>query len=91
MPTLGTTLRYFPRGFQTRPYRSTESLVLVGMEGRADIVLKDGGSLPIGANDIVAIPGWTSWSVHAHEDTVLFSYSDRPVHEKLGLMREQRS
>lgn len=91
MPTLGTTLRFFPRGFQTRAYRSTESLVLVGMEGRANIVLQDGGALSIGANDIIAIPGWTSWSVHAHEDTVLFSYSDRPVHEKLGLLREQRS
>jgi len=91
MPTLGTMLRYFPRGFQTRAYRSTESLVLVGMEGRADIVLQGGGALSIGANDIVAIPGWTAWSVHAHEDTVLFSYSDRPVHEKLGLLREQRS
>lgn len=91
MPTLGTTLRQFPSGFQTRSYRSTDSLVLVGMEGRADIVLQQGGSLSIGANDIVAIPGWTAWSAHAHEDTVLFGYSDRPVHEKLGLLREQRS
>jgi gentisate 1,2-dioxygenase len=91
MPTLGTTLRYFPLGFQTRAYRSTESLVLVGMEGRADILLQDSSRLSIGANDIVAIPAWTAWSVHAQEDTVLFSYSDRPVHEKLGLLREQRS
>jgi gentisate 1,2-dioxygenase len=90
MPTLGTSLRYFPRGFKTRAYRSTESLVLVGMEGRADIVLQEGGSFSVGPNDIVAIPGWTSWSVHAHEDAVLFAYSDRPVHEKLGLLREQR-
>ena len=27
---------------------------------------------------------------HAEEDSVLFSYSDRPVQEKLGLWREQR-
>jgi gentisate 1,2-dioxygenase len=91
MPTLGTTLRYFAKGTRTRTYRSTDSLVLVGMEGRADIVLQQGGELSIGANDIVAVPGWTAWSVHAHEDTVLFGYSDRPVHEKLGLLREQRS
>jgi gentisate 1,2-dioxygenase len=91
MPTLGTALRHFPRGFATRSYRSTESLVLVGLEGRADVVFHDGPTLPIGPNDIVAVPGWTRWSVRAHEDSVLFSYSDRPVHEKLGLLREQRS
>jgi gentisate 1,2-dioxygenase len=91
MPTLGTALRYFPRGFESQHYRSTDSLVLVGVEGRADIAIEGGPTLPVGANDIVAIPGWYGWSVTAHEDTVLFSYSDRPVHEKLGLLREQRS
>jgi gentisate 1,2-dioxygenase len=29
-------------------------------------------------------------SHHAEGDSVLFSYSDRPVQEKLGLWREQR-
>jgi len=90
MPTIGTTLRYYPRGLATRPYRSTDSVVLVGLEGRASVRI--GGSQPfaIGPNDIVAVPGWSDWSVEAHEDTVLFSYSDRPVHEKLGLLRESR-
>jgi len=90
MPTLGTALRYFPASFETRAYRSTDSLVLVGLEGRCDIVVEGGIELSIGPNDIVAVPGWTSWSVRAVEDTVLFSYSDRPVHEKLALLREQR-
>jgi gentisate 1,2-dioxygenase len=29
-------------------------------------------------------------SHHAESEAVLFSYSDRPVQEKLGLWREQR-
>jgi gentisate 1,2-dioxygenase len=29
-------------------------------------------------------------SHEADEESVLFSYSDRPVHEKLGLWREDR-
>ena len=29
-------------------------------------------------------------SHHAGDEAVLFSYSDRPVQEKLGLWREQR-
>jgi gentisate 1,2-dioxygenase len=90
MPTLGTVLRYFPAAFETRWYRSTDSLVLAGLEGHAEIAFEQGISLPIGPNDLVAIPGWTPWSVRASEDTVLFSYSDRPVHERLGLLRELR-
>ena len=55
MPTLGTALRYFPAAFSTRAYRSTDSLVLVGLEGRAEIfpqgkaqsvVQRDGGTGP---------------------------------------------
>ena len=90
MPTLGTALRYFPSGFTTRPYRTTESLVVVCVEGRAEVIIDNGPALSIGPNDIVAIPGWCSWTVHAHAETIFFSYSDRPVHEKLGLLREQR-
>jgi gentisate 1,2-dioxygenase len=89
MPTIGTVLRYYPRGFASRPYRSTDSTVLVGLEGQADVVI-GGQDFRIAPNDIVVVPGWTEWSVKASEDTILFSYSDRPVHEKLGLLRESR-
>jgi gentisate 1,2-dioxygenase len=91
MPTIGTVLRYYPRGFATRPYRSTDSVVLVGLEGQAEVRISGAAALPIGPNDIVVVPGWSEWTVSAPEDTVLFSYSDRPVHEKLGLLRESRA
>ena len=90
MPTIGTTLRLYPAGFSTRRYRSTDSLVLVGLEGRAEINIENGPTLSLGPNDIAAIPGWCAWTLSAQEDTVCFGYSDRPVHEKLGLLREQR-
>jgi len=89
MPTIGTVLRYFPRGLKTLPYRSTDSTVLVGLEGRATVRVGE-QTFSLEPNDIVAVPGWTAWSVAAAEDTILFSYSDRPVHEKLGLLREWR-
>lgn len=91
MPTIGTVLRYFPKGFVTRAYRSTDSTVLVGLEGQAEVRISGGPALQIGPNDVVVVPGWSEWSVSAAQDTVLFSYSDRPVHEKLGLLREVRS
>lgn len=91
MPTIGTVLRYYPKGLVTRPYRSTDSTVLVGLEGKAEIRITGGPSLSIGDNDVVVVPGWAEWSVSAEKDTVLFSYSDRPVYEKLGLLREARA
>jgi gentisate 1,2-dioxygenase len=90
MPSIGTTLRYFPRGFTSRSYRSTDSLVLIGLEGSADIIFENGPTLTLGPNDVAAIPGWSAWKLAAREDTVCFGYSDRPVHEKLGLLRELR-
>ena len=41
-------------------------------------------------HDIVVVPGWMAYTLHAAEDLVLFSYSDRVAQEKLGLFREQR-
>ena len=40
--------------------------------------------------DIFVAPSWTPVSHQAEDEAVLFSYSDRPVQEKLGLWREQR-
>ncbi|MDP9972226.1 gentisate 1,2-dioxygenase [Variovorax paradoxus] len=91
MPTIGAVLRYYPGGFATRPYRSTDSTVLVGLEGEAEICVKGCDALRIGPNDVAVVPGWSEWTVAARRDTVLFSYSDRPVHEKLGLLREARN
>jgi gentisate 1,2-dioxygenase len=36
------------------------------------------------------VPSWHTLRLHAARDTVLFSYSDRPVQQVLGLWREQR-
>jgi len=91
MPTIDAVLRYYPGGFATRPYRSTDSTVLVGLEGEAEIRVEGCDALRIGPNDVAVVPGWSEWTVAARRDTVLFSYSDRPVHEKLGLLREARS
>ncbi len=41
-------------------------------------------------NDIFVVPGWTWYSLSAEQDLVLFSFSDRPLQQHLGLWREQR-
>lgn len=91
MPTIGTALRLIPRGFGTRNYRSTDSVVLVCVEGDATISFEGRApSFSMKQNDIAAIPAWTWWNIRSNNDAVLFSFSDRPTHEKLGLFREER-
>ena len=41
-------------------------------------------------HDIFVAPSWLPVSHRAEDEAVLFSYSDRPVQQKLGLWREQR-
>jgi gentisate 1,2-dioxygenase len=36
------------------------------------------------------VPSWHGFTLSADEDAVLFSFSDRPVQEVLGLWREER-
>ena len=89
MPTIGTCLQLLPKGFATQPYRSTDATVFVGVEGSGTIEI-DGESLAWGPRDVVVVPSWREVVHRTDEDAVLFSYSDRPVQEKLGLWRERR-
>ena len=41
-------------------------------------------------NDVFVVPSWNPLQIRADLDTTLFSYSDRPVQQALGLWREER-
>ncbi|MES2361488.1 MAG: gentisate 1,2-dioxygenase [Pseudomonadota bacterium] len=89
MPTMSTMIRLLPRGFATLPYRSSDSMVFVAVEGRGEIRVGE-QRFVLEPRDIVVVPGWMIYTLHASEDLVLFSYSDRVAQEKLGFFREQR-
>jgi gentisate 1,2-dioxygenase len=90
MPTMATMVRLLPAGMATRPYRSTDATVFIGVEGRGE--LRVGGEcLDLGPHDIAVVPGWMQYTLHAADDWALFSYSDRVAQEKLGIWREQRT
>ncbi|MFZ2652608.1 MAG: gentisate 1,2-dioxygenase [Burkholderiaceae bacterium] len=89
MPTIAAMIRLLPAGFATLPYRSSDSVVFVGVEGHGEIRI-GATRLELAAHDIVVVPGWLSYTLHAASDLVLFSYSDRVAQEKLGFFREQR-
>lgn len=90
MTTIGAFVQLFPKSFRTTPYRSTDATVFVVVEGR--------GRTRIGADfvaewrprEIFVVPSWKPVVHEADEDSVLFSFSDRPVQEALHLFREDR-
>ena len=43
-----------------------------------------------GPRDIFVVPSWKPVVHEAEEESVLFSFSDRPVQEKIGVWREDR-
>ena len=88
MPTMATMVRLLPKGFATRPYRSSDGMVFIVVEGRGAVEI-EGTRFDLAAHDVFVVPGWMRYTLHAAEDLALFSYSDRAAQEKLGLFREQ--
>jgi gentisate 1,2-dioxygenase len=39
---------------------------------------------------VFVVPSWHALQLRARRDSLLFSFSDRPVQQALGLWREQR-
>lgn len=89
MPTIGAFAQRLPEGFETRPYRCTDGAVYVCLDGHGEAEI-DGKLYRFADSDIFVVPSWHSLALRAQSDTLLFSYSDRPVQQVLGLWREQR-
>jgi len=89
MPTLGTTMRLLPKGFATIPYRSTDATIYSAVEGSGRAIVDD-TVLDWGPRDVFVVPSWAWLRFETDSDAVIFSFSNRPVQEKLGLFREQR-
>lgn len=89
IPTIATFLQLLPKGFKTQAYRSTDSTVFVCVEGKGRTRVKD-QVLEWEPKDIFVVPSWAKHVHEADDEAVLFSYSDRSVHEKLGFWREEK-
>ncbi|HSW06233.1 gentisate 1,2-dioxygenase [Aquabacterium sp.] len=89
MPTIGAFSQWLPAGFETQPYRSTDGSVYVCLEGEGEVLVGD-QTWRFAENDVFVVPSWQTLRLRAGRSTLLFSYSDRPVQQVLGLWREQR-
>ncbi len=88
MPTIGAFLQLLPAGFRGEPHRSTDATVFSVVEGRGRSRIGD-TTYMWGPRDIFVVPSWMSVAHEADEEAVLFSMSDRPAQQTLGLWREQ--
>jgi len=88
MPTLATWMQLLPRGFETRPYRSTDGTVFSVVEGHGSTRVGE-QVFEWGPRDHFVVPSWMAAQHAASVDAVLFSYSDRAVQDKLDLFREE--
>ena len=89
MPTMSTFMQLLPRGFAGAPYRSTDGTVFVCIEGQGETRIGD-RTFAWGPRDVFVVPSWATHCHRAVAESVLFSFSDRTVQEKLGLWREAR-
>jgi gentisate 1,2-dioxygenase len=89
LPTMGANLAMLPKGFRGVPYRSTDGTIFVCAEGEGSTNV-DGELLQWGPNDVFVVPSWKHYSHTAAKQSVLFSISDRPMQEALGIWREDR-
>ena len=89
MPSIGAFIRLLPKGFATKDYRSTDGTVFSVVEGSGRTELDD-QILEWKKRDTFVVPSWRRHRHIADAETVLFSFSDRPIQEKLDLWREQR-
>jgi gentisate 1,2-dioxygenase len=87
LPTMGANLAMLPKGFRGEPYRSTDGAIFVCAEGQGTTEV-EGRVLAWGPNDVFVVPPWKRYAHSAAKQSVLFSISDRPAQEALGLWRE---
>ena len=87
--TMGTFMQLLPKGFASAPYRSTDGTVFSVVEGEGESVIGD-KTFRWKKRDHFVVPSWARSCTRPRSEAVLFSFSDRPVQEKLDLWREDR-
>jgi gentisate 1,2-dioxygenase len=88
-PTMGAHLGLLPRDFKGAQYRSTDGTIFVCVEGQGTTRIED-KAFDWSPGDVFVVPPWKRYAHQAGKESVLFSISDRPAQESLGIWREGR-
>ena len=93
MPTMATFLQLLPKGFRSLPSRQTDGTVYSVVEGTGRAVIGTGDTrlaFDFAPRDHFVVPAWQALELQADGECVLFSFSDRPVQQAVGIWREER-
>ncbi|MDE3196076.1 MAG: gentisate 1,2-dioxygenase [Acidobacteriota bacterium] len=88
MTTIGTFVQLLPKGFEGDVCRATDATIFCAVEGTGETSIGD-RVFRWEPHDIFVAPSWMPVRHRAESDAVLFSASDRPVQQALGLWREK--
>ena len=87
LPAISAFLQGLPKGFKTQRRRTTETTLLVLVEGAATVTAGE-TTYTLQPKDMVLIPSWTPLNIESSSETILFSVSNKPLLQKLDLWRE---
>ena len=93
MPTMATFMQKLPAGFVGQAWRQTDGAVYSVVEGEGEVEVEHKHvktTFAFGPRDHFVIPSWHTAQLRSSTGCVLFSYSDRPVHQALGIHKEER-
>jgi gentisate 1,2-dioxygenase len=93
MPTIAAFMQHLPAGFQGKGWRQTDGAVYSVVEGTGTVTVGEPGAqrvLEFGPRDHFVVPSWHTARLASDGGCVLFSFSDRPVHQALGIHHEER-
>jgi len=97
MPTIGCWVQQLPPGATTKSHRHTSSTIYHVVQGEGVTTVGDkksaGDDLTWGPKDCFFVPSW-KWhqfkNTSKKEPAIIFSVTDRPILESLGLLREEQ-
>ena len=89
MPTIAAFIQLLPKGFRSAPYRSTDGMIYSVVEGEGKALIGS-ETFEFEPRDTFVVPSWAPLRLEAKSESVLFSFSDRPGQEAMGLWREKR-
>ncbi len=95
MPTISCQIQMLAPGEETHRHRHTETVIYHVLQGEGvTSVAKDGDdkNMEWKTKDCFIVPPWHWHQLHnasRTEPAILFSMSDRPIFEALGLYREE--
>jgi len=90
MPTIAAFIQLLPKGFAGKAYRCTDGTIYSVIEGKGEARI-GGETFAFEPKDAFVVPSWSPLELKASSECVLFSFSDRPGQEAMGLWRESRA